>query len=119
MFEVEAVNRYEPLRSQPARFAFSVAPPWWTTWWAIGLAAVMLTGLTGCVLRWRLRAVILRQRALEQAIGERTHQLEEAKARAEQVSRLKSESLANMSHEIRAPMNGILGMTELALDTPA
>jgi signal transduction histidine kinase/CheY-like chemotaxis protein len=29
----------------------------------------------------------------------------------------KSQFLANMSHEIRASMNGIIGMTELALDT--
>jgi signal transduction histidine kinase/DNA-binding response OmpR family regulator len=32
-------------------------------------------------------------------------------------NRAKSEFLANMSHEIRTTMNGILGMTELALDT--
>ena len=118
-FEVEAVHRYKPLRSLPARFAFSVAPAWWTAWWALSLAAAVLGVLTWRVLRWRLRAVIVRQHALEHAIAERTRQLEEAKERAEQVSRLKSEFLANMSHEIRTPMNGILGMTELALDTPA
>jgi signal transduction histidine kinase len=36
---------------------------------------------------------------------------------AEQASRAKSQFLANMSHEIRTTMNGILGMTELALGT--
>ncbi len=41
----------------------------------------------------------------------------EAKRAAEAASKLKGEFLANMSHEIRIPMNGILGMTELALDT--
>ncbi len=36
---------------------------------------------------------------------------------AEAASRAKSEFLANMSHEIRTPLNGIIGMTELVLDT--
>jgi len=31
--------------------------------------------------------------------------------------RIKSEFVANMSHEVRTPMNGILGMTELLLET--
>ena len=41
----------------------------------------------------------------------------QAKALAEEASRLKSDFLANMSHEIRTPMNGIIGMTYLALKT--
>ena len=44
-------------------------------------------------------------------------QLRAAKERAEEVSRLKSEFVGNMSHEIRTPLNGVVGMTELLLDT--
>ena len=40
-----------------------------------------------------------------------------AKEQALEASRLKSEFLANMSHEIRTPLNGIVGMTNLLLDT--
>ncbi len=40
-----------------------------------------------------------------------------AREGAEQASRAKSEFLANMSHEIRTPINGIIGMTELTLNT--
>jgi len=36
---------------------------------------------------------------------------------AEAASRAKSDFLANMSHEIRTPLNGVIGMTELLLDT--
>jgi len=41
-----------------------------------------------------------------------------AKAVAEQSNRVKSEFLANMGHEIRTPLTGIIGMTDLALETP-
>jgi PAS domain S-box-containing protein len=40
-----------------------------------------------------------------------------AKAVAEQSNRAKSEFLANMSHEIRTPLNGVMGMTDLLLET--
>jgi signal transduction histidine kinase/DNA-binding response OmpR family regulator/HPt (histidine-containing phosphotransfer) domain-containing protein len=40
-----------------------------------------------------------------------------ARTRAEEASRMKSSFLANMSHEIRTPLNGVIGMTDLLLDT--
>jgi PAS domain S-box-containing protein len=43
--------------------------------------------------------------------------LERARSAAESANRAKSEFLANMSHEIRTPLNGIIGMSELCLDT--
>ena len=43
-----------------------------------------------------------RKRALEEAV---------------EASRSKSEFLANMSHEIRTPLNGVIGMSELLLET--
>jgi two-component system, sensor histidine kinase len=37
---------------------------------------------------------------------------------AEDANRAKAAFIANMSHEIRTPMNAIIGLTDLALDTP-
>ena len=60
------------------------------------------------------RTVVQRTAALVASEAE----LHRAKLAAEAANRAKSEFLANMSHEIRTPLNGIIGMTELTLDTP-
>ena len=44
-------------------------------------------------------------------------ELVKAKEIAEEVADVKSHFLANMSHEVRTPMNGIIGLTKLLLNT--
>ncbi|HSN84491.1 MAG TPA: ATP-binding protein [Polyangiales bacterium] len=45
-----------------------------------------------------------------------TH-MEELRLAAERVSAAKTELMANLSHEVRTPMNGVLGLSALLLDT--
>ncbi len=54
---------------------------------------------------------------LERRVSERTAELKNLNQALEKANRSKDEFLANMSHELRTPMNGVIGMTRLALAT--
>lgn len=85
-----------------------VHPPWWATWWARSLWLLLAAAVV-----WQL-ADAYRQRL------RRRHELqlaEQQRRMAEQASLAKTRFLANLGHEVRTPMTGVLGMSELLLDS--
>ncbi len=66
--------------------------------------------------------ILLEQREKELKLAniklmEQTQELRSANQYAQKALKIKSEFLANMSHDIRTPLNGVLGMTHLVLET--
>ncbi|MGJ7901529.1 ATP-binding protein [Lysobacter sp. 1R34A] len=100
-----ADNVWTPVQA----IAIHVDSPWWWSPWAItGFVALVLSllGLLWFAYRRRARRRLAWQRA--------EHEREVAK----QASLAKTRFLATLGHEVRTPMTGVLGMSELLLDTP-
>jgi signal transduction histidine kinase/CheY-like chemotaxis protein/sugar lactone lactonase YvrE len=95
--------------SAPRELAFSVRAPWWQSWPARGAFALLVL-LAAFALAAQYRARLRRRHDLQRLADERRL--------AEEASIAKTRFLATFGHEVRTPMTGVLGMTELLLDTP-
>ncbi len=94
--------------SEVQSFPFLVKPAPWKTWWAYIFYGLTLTA----VMLWLLY-IYKRKILYEHEITKQQTQKHIANA----ASKAKSDFLARVSHEVRTPLNGVLGMGELLLDT--
>lgn len=74
------------------------------------------------ILMWVTLVVLLLEslfifEPLRRSLRERVSDLVKAKEIAERSSRVQDEFLSAMSHEIRTPLNGVIGMSELLMDS--
>lgn len=95
------------------------AAPWNTL-----AARLLYAAIVVCILTyvWRLQRMrrtreLKHKRRLEEMVTVRTRELEERNHQLQVLSRAKSDFVARMNHELRTPMNGVLGLSELLLDT--
>ncbi len=106
-FKVKGRSNYG-LWSDVQKFSFVVKPAPWKTWWAYAIYALGVFG----VFYWLLY-IYKRKILYEHEITKQQAQKHIANA----ASKAKSDFLARVSHEVRTPLNGVLGMGELLLDT--
>lgn len=75
-----------------------------------------LTAKTAENIKRKTRAAMKLARDVISELEEKTRELDDARARALDASRAKSEFIANVSHELRTPLNHIIGFTEMVAD---
>lgn len=108
VFEVKGTNNDGVWSTYPASLQIRVLPPFWKTWWAYALYALLLLGLVSWIFHVQRLKLRFNEEKLEQ---ERV-----VVKRLTQIDKLKDEFLANTSHELRTPLNGIIGLAESLRD---
>ncbi|MEO5377464.1 MAG: response regulator [Magnetococcus sp. DMHC-6] len=79
---------------------------------------MIVHALAGIIEHKHAEIELLRHRNhLQHIVEERTHELRQAKESVEQALHKKNIFIATMSHEVRTPLNAIIGLSDLLLDT--
>ncbi len=99
-----------------------VSPPWWKTWWAYCLYALVIVGSIWSYIQYRSKALRRENLVLEQKVEHRTKQLQESieSLKATQAQLIQSEKMASLgeltagiAHEIQNPLNFVNNFSEV------
>ena len=109
-FKVQGSNSQGIWSDKIAELKITVLPPWWRTWWAYTIYALLLALAVRAYFRFSVNRAKLR--------AQLNYEQLEAK-RMKELDTLKTHLYTNITHEFRTPLTVILGMAQRVLDKPA
>ncbi len=86
VFEVIAAGPTGAWSPVPARFAFSIRPPWWESWWFIACCLAIALAGGRALWRYRVRVLVAQKELLERQVAERTAELVESHHHLEEIA---------------------------------
>jgi len=120
-----ASKRFDSGWGSAAEFHFTILPPWWKTWWAYLLFAVILGGLFWSIIQYRSKWLQKENKLLEEKVSHRTSQLREKieELKSTQSQLIHSEKMASLgeltagiAHEIQNPLNFVNNFSEINVE---
>jgi len=99
-----------------------ITPPWWSTWWAYTIFALLSGGLVWAFIAYRSRKLKRENKVLEEKVEHRTEQLKQSleNLKATQAQLVQTEKMAflgeltaGIAHEIQNPLNFVNNFSEV------
>jgi len=109
-FKVQGSNSQGIWSPEITELKITVNPPWWRTWWAYLLYALLIG--------FALRAYFLFRINKAKLQSQLHYEQQEAK-RIKELDTVKTQLYANITHEFRTPLTVILGMAQQVKAKPA
>jgi serine phosphatase RsbU (regulator of sigma subunit) len=92
VFHVRSGIELEEWSGNPLRFAFTIKPPFYKTWWFILILVFLTLVAIASYIKYREKQLILEKKVLEEKVEERTREIRKQKNEIEEKNRYLSEA---------------------------